>query len=158
MHHGQQRSRAPRGGGRRPPPDGVPPRHARSLQPRSKVLFFMFDAIRSKIQTFAAFSSSARPCLSRPQQREGGLGCHRTSLGLRAHGTYQSGRCALPPSQKVRFFRMSQDDSGWLRMDSGWLRTWQDDSRKLPGTWKRVVWSALSSVRPDLLLDRPEPS
>ena len=43
------------GGGRRPPPGRVPPRHARSLQICSKLFFLPSDTIRAKITPFAAF-------------------------------------------------------------------------------------------------------
>ena len=61
--------KAPRGGGRRPPPGRVPPRHARSLQICSKLFFLPSDTIRAKITPFAAFSSFVKPRLSGCQQR-----------------------------------------------------------------------------------------
>ena len=57
------------GGGRRPPPGRVPPRHARSLQICSKLFFLPSDTIRAKITPFAAFRSFVQPCLSGCQQR-----------------------------------------------------------------------------------------
>ena len=53
------------GGGRRPPPNGVPPRHAPSLQMWTKLDFLPSDAVRSRIAVFAAFSSPGHTSLSR---------------------------------------------------------------------------------------------
>ena len=58
------------GGGRRPPPGRVPPRHARSMQICSKLFFLPSDTIRSKIAPFAAFWSFVQPCLSGSRQRD----------------------------------------------------------------------------------------
>ena len=62
--------RGPQGGGRRPPPGRVPPRHARSMQICSKLFFLPSDTIRSKIAPFAAFWSFVQPCLSGSRQRD----------------------------------------------------------------------------------------
>ena len=78
--------RAPRGGGRRPPPGRVPPRHAQSMQPCSKLFFLPSDAIRSKTTSFAAFSIFVHPCLSRSQQRGGPWGITGAKVGGRGRG------------------------------------------------------------------------
>ena len=61
----QGRAWPSQGGGRRPPPNGVPPRHAPSLQMWTKLDFLPSDAVRSRIAVFAAFSSPGHTSLSR---------------------------------------------------------------------------------------------